>query len=1098
MSLAVSLTDLTIEELERRLRQVEPAVVLVSPRILRRVIKHVLGLGGMGLHVPHRRSHIISRDELLRIVSPSELGRTGPDALPPLVILLPRPMASDLARTPAGQMLLRYWRLIFHARLHLGAMEQPLGPESVEQRIHALGTGAFAEARAVLVQENYLLESCSDQQVYVEMGTVFLELRAFDADRLACTFPAVDDVEEVEALFRRDLQAEGLLEQTRPEGADLPGRKVSETAPLPYSDEPPGGPDGGPPSRLRKRAEAAARRGNLVRAIILRLQAAERVPTSQAGGLRGPARAELERLVHRLGTALGLPANELGDWLDCLWLVAQRAARGVWNPEMRFLSDLQKICLNNERAVYSTDLVEWLLSACRRPLQRPLTDLPMVLTVKHLQRALGRLPLMRMPQERRVQLSTLVTQALGSAECRLRQVFRPRLAAALNKVNLTPDNAAEELERDRLVEEMLDDIVAHGYLTLGDQRDALARNRLKLPDIAGPVELVTGDPLLRVNQVLARDLDGVSRRGEIYLRGLQRLSSIFFGNPIGRWLTLYLVLPLVGSLFILKGIEGLVEEIHKFVVKPLLLLAETEAPSPFEKEMAEVARALSIDLSEEDTHKETLLPLFNAGSFVALALFLGLLLHVPWFRRKVVLGLWYAWLAVRGVLHDLPRAIFRLPFVRAVLGSRPYVLFYQFIGKPLLLASLLFFGLSLFPISRPIRVNLSVGFFALCSIVLNTRLGLMLEETAGDWMVRTWQLIREDLLPGLFRWIIWLSRRLQDRVEKIRYTVEEWLLFRQGQGALVFWVKLGLGVPWAILSYVSRFVIVVLLEPQVNPIKHFPVVTVSHKLMLIIAPPVASLFTENLGWPYDRTLGMIILVFSLIPGLFGFLAWELKENWKLYRANESPDLEAEMVGSHGEYIINYIRPGFHSGTLPKLFARMRRSNGATRRRQEEGLHHVEEEIRRFLDRDLLAPVEKSKGWGATPPLEVGHIHLATNAIRIDLLCEALPGNRARLEFQQVEGKLMARLREGDWIATLDPRPRSVLEAALTGLYCKAGVDYVVVSGEPQSVFTLQEHPIPWETWVTWWQADRTTTRAPGPLLAEVRLLPQGEASENRP
>jgi hypothetical protein len=129
---------------------------------------------------------------------------------------------------------------------------------------------------------------------------------------------------------------------------------------------------------------------------------------------------------------------------------------------------------------------------------------------------------------------------------------------------------------------------------------------------------------------------------------------------------------------------------------------------------------------------------------------------------------------------------------------------------------------------------------------------------------------------------------------------------------------------------------------------------------------------------------------------------------------------------------------------------------------------------------------------------VGHIHLATNAIRIDLLCEAQPGSPARLEFQQVEGKLAARLRGGDWIATLDPRARSVLEAALTGLYCKAGVDFVVVSGGPQAVFVFQEHPISWDTWVTWWQADRTATRAPGPLVAEVCLFPPGEASEKRP
>src|SRR2546430_2465577 len=34
---------------------------------------------------------------------------------------------------------------------------------------------------------------------------------------------------------------------------------------------------------------------------------------------------------------------------------------------------------------------------------------------------------------------------------------------------------------------------------MGQLRDALARNDLKLPDLRGPLELVTGDPLLKAN-----------------------------------------------------------------------------------------------------------------------------------------------------------------------------------------------------------------------------------------------------------------------------------------------------------------------------------------------------------------------------------------------------------------------------------------------------------------------------------------------------------------------------------------------------------------------------------------------------------------------
>src|SRR5262249_21783007 len=162
----------------------------------------------------------------------------------------------------------------------------------------------------------------------------------------------------------------------------------------------------------------------------------------------------------------------------------------------------------------------------------------------------------------------------------------------------------------------------------------------------------------------------------------------------------------------------------------------------------------------------------------------------------------------------------------------------------------------------------------------------------------------------------------------------------------IFVAKTGLGFLWSGVTYVVRFVIVILVEPQINPIKHFPVVTVSHKLMLLLAPPVAGYLQPHLGWSYKDTLALVILVLGLIPGMFGFLAWELKENWRLYRANQPRDLVPQVVGSHGERVIHLIRPGFHSGTLPKLFARLRRARGQAERKGESGLHHVEDDLRR--------------------------------------------------------------------------------------------------------------------------------------------------------
>ena len=60
-----------------------------------------------------------------------------------------------------------------------------------------------------------------------------------------------------------------------------------------------------------------------------------------------------------------------------------------------------------------------------------------------------------------------------------------------------------------------------------------------------------------------------------------------------------------------------------------------------------------------------------------------------------------------------------------------------------------------------------------------------------------------------------------------------------------------------------------------------------------------------------------------IADAFGFIFWEVKENWRLYRANRSPTLGPVSIGPHGETLAGLLQPGFHSGTVPKLYARLR-------------------------------------------------------------------------------------------------------------------------------------------------------------------------------
>ncbi len=191
------------------------------------------------------------------------------------------------------------------------------------------------------------------------------------------------------------------------------------------------------------------------------------------------------------------------------------------------------------------------------------------------------------------------------------------------------------------------------------------------------------------------------------------------------------------------------------------------------------------------------------------------------------------------------------------------------------------------------------------------------------------------------------------------------------------------------LSYVIRIYVNILIEPQVNPIKHFPVVTVSHKIMLPWLPTLTRLMaaplTPFLGFEAASAFaGANVL---LLPGAFGFLVWELKENWRLYEANRPARIPRIVIGRHGETMVRLFKPGLHSGTIPKLFAKLRRAvrdayssdpkaNGVVARRRQD-LHEVGEEIDRFFDREVLA-LFRIAGLPRLSQYSVRSVDLATN------------------------------------------------------------------------------------------------------------------------
>src|SRR5690606_7779785 len=136
-----------------------PAVIVVSPRILRRVIKQHAGVPGLGLRVPHRKTYVIDRDALLAIVDRGDLDLPAKIELPERLILIARPSTELLEELSAADTLLKCWRLVFHARVHYALDERvdqgKLTDADVRSRIQELGPIEFEEIRTVLRQEDY-------------------------------------------------------------------------------------------------------------------------------------------------------------------------------------------------------------------------------------------------------------------------------------------------------------------------------------------------------------------------------------------------------------------------------------------------------------------------------------------------------------------------------------------------------------------------------------------------------------------------------------------------------------------------------------------------------------------------------------------------------------------------------------------------------------------------------------------------------------------------------------------------------------------------------------------------------------------------------
>ncbi|MFN6302093.1 MAG: hypothetical protein ACK42H_07870 [Planctomycetota bacterium] len=866
-----------------------------------------------------------------------------------------------------------------------------------------------------------------------------------------------------------------------------------------------------------RRRDRSTERGNTVRSIISSLRAGRCAPSrSKRSKAESTAESDLRLLVKRLREAIGFPNSDSNQWHSVLMALSRNAIQGFWNSEKRLLYDLQKVCLDKERVSYRVDLLRWVSSFGSKPLRRPLYNLQEVQMAKHLASATARLVHVRLSGIEREKLTALLEQASHQADHQLRMRIRDPLRQTLLEVGMSPSSFPERVAMDKLVEDALDCISEKGYISMGYFRDAVSKNDLKLPDLGGLKEAWSGDRLLKADDRLDQVLDGVYRRGDFYLRWIQMISAMFFGTRKGRFATLFLIIPFGGALVLVESIrhvwhqiqtwtgthsdekhstahedsaqEGNAEQTEQIVGQPQLPEESTsnesiskvpsdslafDAANPNPSGDDATARTWpSLDgfgLLEQGGNTETVsVPpkttdqavdqiVTNQLSIIPMVIVLGFflmgLIHLPNFRVAIWKLLRWLGQLLYAICVRLPQELLPWDLIRTTL-AHPWtqsVLAYAI--KP---GALVFLVKWLIWKVWPDTSNEYVRYACevlVVSTLLNSRVGRDVQELVFESVSSVWSMLRLRWFVIAIDWIVEFFRTMLLAFERFLYAVDEWLRFHNQESVFSLTAKAILGFFWSVISFLIRIYINLLIEPTLHPVKHFPVVTVAHKIFLPALLILAVKMRAFLSNYMNEALAMSITSFNIVflPGFFGFAVWELKENWRLFRQNRWKNLSAMPVGSHGETIERLLRPGFHSGTLPKLFRGLRRLENESasvkrftkRRSCLKKLHHVVESVHRFVDRELLALVNQALD-GESMRLICSEVKASTNSLSIHLdLTSSDDGIRANepleLVIQEQSGWVVAWTRRTGWLDQAPERLQSAFDLALLGFLRKCGV-----------------------------------------------------------
>ncbi len=705
-------------------------------------------------------------------------------------------------------------------------------------------------------------------------------------------------------------------------------------------------------------------------------------------------------LADALAAKWGLDAMTAAELSELIRRLADADRRRFGSvPARTLLGNLEQVLAESRSDYYRLRPIRWILAALRpggrRPLREPLPFQTLLSALRAMDAGRARLDEMPWAIADLARFGRALEALRGCVTARLDAELMPRVEQAMRQADFVPRDHREKVAAQKMKLELLDAIKQRRTLKFTDVRDIVARNILRLPDPT-LAEFFRGDRLARFDRTAAQALPGVYRRGEIYIKGLQQLSAPLFGTPLGRSISRYLLVPFGAAYLVLKTFDLLLELLPHF------------------DKAFKLATATDVLL---------------LGGLTAIVMHTGI-------GRHVALSLWRGLVAVlRFVFRDGLNRLLRWRPLAELLSTGLVRGLGRNLVQPLLIGILPLIPiilLAVFVEEVPIEPGLwlVVLAFALGTLARNTPAGRRFLDNLSTRIGGYLRRINQTLVIGVIQWLLTFFKEVTRGFSQILYRVDDALVPHLGERMEARLFKALVTPLWRFAEALIQFYVTVLVEPQVNPVKHFPIVSIGHKLLLPFLPAITAAFVDISGSVLPKVIAypLVTLTIVVLPGLFGFFVWELKENWKLYQANhreglaaagqEQDDLpglargaegaatlpvEPAAVGPHGESVRALMARGFHAGALPKGFDRLRRVLRAEMRDQapharrmlrvQGQLQEVQHAFCVFIERELTYALrERCRDPNCTlQRVETSRPRIATNLVELGV--DIYPGAR---------------------------------------------------------------------------------------------------------